>query len=87
MPSWKDLNKFLINDNWIYEPRKSGTDKHYKKRLSNGSILVTRVSRGTGEISSGLFSKILKSMECSKSYFNKVLANRRKSTDDPVKRI
>lgn len=71
MASWKDLRRFLEADGWTYLPGRSGRDDWYEKTLPNGEILRSRVSKGTGEISKGLFAKILKQqLKVDKEYFN-----------------
>ncbi len=70
MPSWSDLESFLKRDNWVMV-RQNGRDKIYEKTLPNGEILRTAVSKGTGEIGKGLFSRILKQqLRLDKEYFN-----------------
>jgi hypothetical protein len=87
MPSWKDYERFLKHDGWTYRPNNSGSDKSYTKVLSSGSILWTRVSKSSAEIGSGLFAAILKNQaQASKEYFNKVLASKKHSSDDPADR-
>jgi len=87
MPSWKDYERFLKHDGWEYLPQNSGTDKAYRKILSDGSVLRTRVSKSSKEIGSGLFASILKNQVlASKAYFTKVLANANASCNDPEKR-
>ena len=69
MPSWKDLRRFVENDGWTFE--REGIDSIYTKRLNDGTILRTRVSKGSGEIGKALFSRILKQqLKVSKEYFN-----------------
>jgi hypothetical protein len=87
MPSWKDYERFLEHDGWIYRPNNSGKDKSYTKILKTGDILWTRVLKSSSEIGKGLFGAILKNQaQVSREYFNKVLANRKNSSDDPVDR-
>ena len=87
MPKWKDLKRFLINDHWSHVQSRSGTDEAYQKTLSDGTFLETRVSRGSKEIGSGLFAKILKTqLKVSKEYFNRVLGNSKYRSDDPERR-
>jgi len=87
MPGWKDYERFLKHDGWEYLPQNSGTDKAYRKILSDGSVLRTRVSKSSKEIGQGLFASILKNQAlASKTYYSKVLANASASSDDPEKR-
>ena len=58
MPNWRDLRRFLENDGWTYV--RDAVDSIYTKRLDDGTILRTRVSKGTGEIGKALFARILK---------------------------
>jgi predicted RNA binding protein YcfA (HicA-like mRNA interferase family) len=84
MPSWKDYERFLKNDGWKLLLRNSGVDRTYLKQLLNGVVLRTRVSKSSKEIGRGLFASILKNqVGASKEYFNKVLASRKHSSDDP----
>jgi len=87
MPSWKDLDRFLNHDGWFYDTNRSGKDKFYIKRTLTGDWKFMRVSKGSGEISKKVFPKILKEMGCSKTYFNAVLANSKKRSEDPAKRM
>lgn len=75
MASWKDLRRFLENDGWVL--KRHGRDDIYEKVLSDGRILRTRVSKGTGEIGKGLFARILKQqLEVDKEYFNEYLTKK-----------
>ena len=58
MPTWKDLRRFLDRNGWeIYK----NTDHYfYRKVLDNGETLMTKVSRGSGEIGYKLWRYILK---------------------------
>ena len=83
MPSWKDFERFLMHDGWEYIQKNSGTDKYYIKNFSNRDIRRTRVSKSSKEIGKNLFAQILKNQVCaSKSYFSKVLSNKRNQSDD-----
>ncbi|MDR0308494.1 MAG: type II toxin-antitoxin system HicA family toxin [Coriobacteriales bacterium] len=82
MPSWKDLERFLLHDGWQYRPNNSGRDKSYTRMLDNGEVLWTRVSRSSGEIGKGLFAAILKQqLQVSRDYFNRVLADNKNSSN------
>ena len=59
MPSWSDLRRYLKN-NPGWECFKHTDHDFYRKKLPNGKVLITKVSRGTGEIGSGLWRHILK---------------------------
>ena len=70
MPSWRDLKTFCDRDGWtLYKD----TDHYYYSKLDDhNEIKFTKVSKGTGEISKGLFNKILKKqLQVTKEYFNK----------------
>ena len=88
MPLWKSMEKFLINDGWFFSKDNSSTDRVYYKILDDGTRWWTRVSKGSKEIGKNLFSEILKKqLHCSKTYFNKVLSNKKYSSDDLSERI
>lgn len=59
MPSWKDIEDYLKRNGYVLV-RTSGRDKIYEKTESDGTIRRTAVSKGTGEVGKGLFSRILK---------------------------
>ncbi|MEG1312640.1 MAG: type II toxin-antitoxin system HicA family toxin [Romboutsia sp.] len=58
MPRWKELKRFCENDGWqLYKD----TDHYfYKKTLTDGTLLRTKVSKGSGEIGTILWKQILK---------------------------
>lgn len=58
MPSFKELKRFCENDGW--ELYKDTDHYFYRKRLDNGELLLTKVSKGTGEINGHLWKHILK---------------------------
>ncbi len=77
MPSWKELERFLKNDGWEQVPSKSGRDIWYEKRLENGDLMQSRVSKGSGEIGRNQFKSILKQqLKCNQTYFNHVKSKR-----------
>ena len=87
MPSWSDLERFCLHDGWEYRPKNSGRDKCYTKILSNGEILWTRVSKSSGEIGKGLFAAILKNqLKASPEYFNRVLSDKKHSSEKSEER-
>ncbi len=64
------MESFLKRDGWVLI-RQNGRDKIYEKTLPDGEVLRTAVSKGTGEISKGLFNRILKQqLKVDKAYFN-----------------
>lgn len=72
MPSWRDLENYLKRNGYTLV-RSTGVDLIYERISPNGDIERVRVSKGTGEISKGLFSRILKQQlgGISKEDFNK----------------
>lgn len=78
MASWKDLRRFLLNDGYVFV-RHGSRDDIYEKVLPNGDILRVRVSKSSGEIKKGQFSKILKQqLGVDKEYFNERLNKKNK---------
>ena len=72
MPSWRDLKRFCERDGWkLYKD----TDHYfYEKKIEDGIIKRTKVSKGTGEINGRLWNEILKKqLQVSKEYFNKMI--------------
>ncbi len=70
MPKWKELKKFCENDGWeLYKD----TDHYYfRKKDDDGTIRKTKVSKGSGEIKTGLWQEILKKqLKVTIEYFNK----------------
>jgi CRISPR/Cas system-associated protein Cas7 (RAMP superfamily) len=71
MPSWRDLKRFCDRDGW--ELYKQTDHYYYRKVMPDGTLKVTRVSMGTGEISRNLWRTILKQqIQVSKEYFNNI---------------
>jgi hypothetical protein len=69
MPSWRELRRFCEADGWtLYRE----TDHYYyRKVLSDGTILRTKVSKGSGEIHGHLWDEIRKrQLKVSQEYFN-----------------
>ena len=72
MPTWRDLERFCVHDNW--ELYKSTDHEFYRKDDENGNPRHTKVSRGTGDIPTMLWQEILKKqLKVSKEYFNSKL--------------
>ena len=72
MPKWKELKRFCENDGWeLYKD----TDHYYfRKRSDDKTVRRTKVSKGSGEIQTGLWREILgKQLQVSKDYFNKMI--------------
>ena len=58
MPKWKDLKRFCENDGWdLY---KDTDHYYYRKILPDGTVLRTKVSKGSKEIDKNLWKAILK---------------------------
>lgn len=69
MPTWRELKRFCDNDGW--ECYKITDHYFYRKRLSNGDILSTKVSMGSGEIHRELWLRIRnRQLHVSQEYFN-----------------
>jgi len=63
------LKRFCERDGW--ELYKKTDHYYYRKFDENGNLLLTKVSMGSGEISPGLFKRILKKqLKVSLEYFN-----------------
>ena len=58
MPTWSELRRYLNRNGW--ELWKSTDHDYYRKVLSDGNVLQTRVSRGRGEIPPYTWKAILK---------------------------
>jgi hypothetical protein len=72
MPKWSELKRFCERDGW--ELYKDTDHYYYRKFLPDGSIKQTKVSKGSGEIPSGLWKRILKKqLQVTIEYFNDVI--------------
>jgi hypothetical protein len=72
MPCWKDLKRFCDKDGW--ECYKDTDHYFYRKIEQDGSIKLTKVSKGTGEIYGNLWNQILKKqLQVTKEYFNSII--------------
>ncbi len=72
MPRWKDLKRFCERDGW--ELYRSTDHYYYRKILDDGSIKMTKVSRGSGEIHTHMWREILnKQLQVTQEYFNKLI--------------
>ena len=58
MPRWKELKRFCERDGW--ELYKDTDHYYYRKILPDGTVLRTKVSRGSGEIHPHMWQEILK---------------------------
>lgn len=72
MPSWSDLKRFCEKDGW--ELYKNTDHFFYRKKMPDGVIKRTKVSRGRGEIKGNLWNEILKKqLQVTMEEFNKTL--------------
>ena len=70
MPKWKELKRFCENDGWILY--KETDCCFYRKILPDGSVLTTKVSKGSKEISKTLWQQIhKKQIKTTPEEFNK----------------
>lgn len=72
MPSWRELKRYCERDGWeLYRE----TDHYfYRKILTDGSVLLTKVSKGTGEIQGHLWQEILKKqLKTTQVHFNETI--------------
>lgn len=69
MATWKELKRYCDSTGW--ECFKITDHYYYRKILSDGTVLQTKVSMGSGEISKDLFYRILKQqLHTTKEEFN-----------------
>ncbi|WP_105614745.1 hypothetical protein [Vallitalea okinawensis] len=69
MPTWKELKRFYERDNW--ELYKNTDHYFFRKRMSNGELKRTKVSRGSKEIPRNLWEEILRrQLKVTEEYFN-----------------
>lgn len=69
MPNWKELKRFCENDDW--DKYKETDHDYYRKRMPDGTLKRTKVSRGSGQIKGNLWETILKKqLKVTKEYFN-----------------
>jgi len=72
MPKWKELKRYCENDGW--ELYKNTDHYFYRKVLPDGTVLRTRVSKGSGEIGPALWREILKrQLQTDQTHFNKMI--------------
>ncbi len=72
MPKWSELKRYCEKDGW--ELYKNTDHYYYRKYLKDGTILRTKVSKGSGEIGQELFKRILsKQLKTDKEHFNDVI--------------
>ena len=69
MPKWKVLKRFCERDGW--ELYKDTDHYFYRKMEDDGSIKMTKVSKGSGEIHNRMWKEILKKqLKVTQEYFN-----------------
>lgn len=69
MPGWKELKRFCDRDGW--ELYKDMDHYFYRKRDTNGTLRMTKVSKGSGEIHAHMWKEILKKqLQVTQEYFN-----------------
>ena len=69
MPRWKELKRFCERDGW--ELYKDTDHYFYRKIDDDGSIRMTKVSKGSGEIYTKMWKEILKKqLKVTQEYFN-----------------
>lgn len=69
MPKWKELKRFCDRDGW--ELYKDTDHYFYRKRDEDGSLRMTKVSKGSGEIHRAMWQAILKKqLQVTQEYFN-----------------
>jgi len=72
MPNWRELKRFCERDGW--ELYKDTDHYFYRKTMDDGSLKRTKISKGTGEISSRLWKDILKKqLQVDEAYFNRMI--------------
>lgn len=70
MPTWKELRRFLEHNGW--ELYKDTDHYFYRKRSEDGSMLFTKVSKGSEEIGNNLWRRILHhELKVTQEYFSK----------------
>ncbi len=72
MPRWKELKRFCEHDGW--ELYKDTDHYFYRKTDDDGTIRMTKVSKGSGEIKGTMWKEILKKqLQVSQEYFNRMI--------------
>jgi hypothetical protein len=72
MPKWNELKRFLGKkaNGWECCKQSSHHD-HYQKVLPNGEVLITRISRSSGEIPPPIWKRIKKQMRIDDESFGR----------------
>ena len=69
MPNWRELKRFCDRDG--LELYKDTDHWFYRKRLDDGTVLYTKVSKGIGEIHPKMWVKIRnQQLRVTQEYFN-----------------
>ena len=69
MPKWKDLKRFCDKDGW--ELYKETDHYFYRKIMDDGTVLHTKVSKGSGEIHPHMWMEIRnRQLKVTQEYFN-----------------
>lgn len=72
MPSWRALKRYCERTGW--ELYKETDHYFYRKVLADGTILRTKVSKGSGEVHFHLWREILrKQLRTTQEEFNKFI--------------
>ena len=72
MPRLKELKRFCEKDGW--ELYKDTDHYFYRKRMDDGQVKMTKVSKGSGEIHTRMWQQILKKqLQVTQEYFNKFI--------------
>ena len=72
MPRWKELKSFCERDGW--ELYKNTDHYFYRKIEEDGTIKMTKVYKGSGEIHTRMWKEILKKqLKVTQEYFNKYI--------------
>ncbi|HAX51426.1 type II toxin-antitoxin system HicA family toxin [Muricomes intestini] len=69
MPRWKELKRFCDRDGWkLYKD----TDHYFYRKLDDdGTLRLTKISKGSGEIHTAMWKTILKKqLQVTQEYFN-----------------
>ena len=70
MAKWNELRRYCEKNGW--ELYKDTDHYYYRKVLEDGTVLRTKVSRGSGEIPKRLWKEILyKQLQTTQAEFNK----------------
>jgi hypothetical protein len=71
MPKWSELKRFCERDGW--ELYKVTDHFYYRKLMPDGTLKLTKVPKGAGEIPKPLWKLIrTKQLQVTQEYFNKV---------------